>query len=55
MSDWGSGGRGFEPRQVRQHPFMEIDREIFSRVILSPTVSRRAASVSGRIMSTNTG
>ena len=34
-SDWRPGGCGFNPRQVRQHSFMEIDREIFSTVILS--------------------
>ena len=34
-SDWRPGGRGFNPRRGRQHPFVEIDREIFSTVILS--------------------
>ena len=34
-SDWRPGGRGFNPRQGRQHSFVEIDREIFSTVILS--------------------
>ena len=34
-SDWRPGGRGFNPRQGRQHSFMEIDHEIFSTVILS--------------------
>ena len=29
------GGRGFNPRQGGQHSFVEIDREIFSTVILS--------------------
>ena len=30
-----SGGRGFDARQVRHQSIMEIDHEIFSRVILS--------------------
>ena len=31
---------GFDPRQVRQHSFMEVDHEIFSMVILSlPLIS----------------
>ena len=34
-SDWTPGGRGFNPRRGRQHPFVEIDCEIFSTVILS--------------------
>ena len=34
-SDWRPGGRGFIPRRGRQHSFVEIDREIFSTVILS--------------------
>ena len=34
-SDWRPGGRGFNPRQGRQHSFVEIDHEIFSTVILS--------------------
>ena len=34
-SDWRPGGRGFNPHQGRQHSFVEIDREIFSAVILS--------------------
>ena len=34
-SDWRPGGRGFNPRRGRQHSFVEIDREIFSMVILS--------------------
>ena len=33
--DWRPGGRGFNPRQGQQHSFVEIDREIFSTVILS--------------------
>ena len=34
-SDWWSGDYGFDPHQVRQHPFMERDHEIISMVILS--------------------
>ena len=34
-SDLRPGGRGFNPRQGRQHSFVEIDHEIFSTVILS--------------------
>ena len=34
-SDWRPGGRGFNPRRGRQYSFVEIDREIFSMVILS--------------------
>ena len=34
-SDWRPGGRGFNPCRGRQHSFVEIDHEIFSRVILS--------------------
>ena len=33
--DWRPGGCGFNPRQGRQHSFVEIDHEIFSTVILS--------------------
>ena len=32
-SDWWLGGRGFDPRRVRQHSFVKIDLEIFSKVI----------------------
>ena len=35
LSDWRSGGHGFNPRRGRQHSFVEIDHEIFSTVILS--------------------
>ena len=31
-SDWRPGGRGFDPCRGRQHSFMEIDHELFSRV-----------------------
>ena len=34
-SDWRPGGRGLKPRRGWQHSFVEIDREIFSTVILS--------------------
>ena len=33
-SDWRPGGRRFNPHRGRQHSFVEIDREIFSTVIL---------------------
>ena len=47
-SDWRSGGRGFDPRRVRQHSFVEIDHEIFSTVILSlPLIQEGQLSVSG--------
>ena len=29
-SNWWSGGRGFDPRRVRQYSFMELDHETFS-------------------------
>ena len=29
-SDWGTGGRGFNPRRGRQYSFVETDYEIFS-------------------------
>ena len=48
-SDWRPGGRGFNPRQGRQHSLMEIDREISSRVILSlPLIQEGQLSVSGK-------
>ena len=47
-SDWRPGGRGFNPRQGRQHSFNEIDLEIFSTVILSlPLIQEGQLSVSG--------
>ena len=50
-SDWRPGGRGFNPRRGRQHSFMEIDREIFSTVILSlPLIQEGQLSVSGEKM-----
>ena len=46
-SDWRPGGHGFNPRRGRQHSFMEIDREIFSTVILSlPLIQEGQLSVS---------
>ena len=33
--DWRPGSRRFNPHWGRQHSFVEIDREIFSTVILS--------------------
>ena len=52
-SDWRPGGCGFNPRQGRQHSFMEIDREIFSTVILSPLLIQEGQlSVSGERMCT---
>ena len=47
------GDRGFNPRQGRQHSFMEIDHEIFSMVILSlPLIQEGQLSVSGERMCT---
>ena len=52
-SDWRPGGRGFDPRRGRQHPFVEIDHEIFSTVILSlPLIQEGQLSVSGERMCT---
>ena len=52
-SDWRPGGRGFNPCQGRQHSFVEIDREIFSTVILSlPLIQEGQLSVSGERMCT---
>ena len=52
-SDWRPGGRGFNPRQDRQHSFVEIDHEIFSTVILSlPLIQEGQLSVSGERMCT---
>ena len=51
-SDWRPGGRGFDPRRGRQHSFMEIDREIFSTVILSLLIQEGQLSVSGKRMCT---
>ena len=44
-------GRGFNPRRGLQHSFMEIDREIFSTVILSLVLIQEGQlSVSGERM-----
>ena len=52
-SDWRPGGHGFNPRQGRQHSFVEIDHEIFSTVILSlPLFQEGQLSVSGKRMCT---
>ena len=52
-SDWRPGGLGFNPRQGQQHSFVEIDREIFSTVILSlPLIQEGQLSVSGERMCT---
>ena len=52
-SEWRPGGRGFDPRRGRQHSFVEIDREIFSTVILSfPLIQEGQLSVSGKRMCT---
>ena len=52
-SDWRLGGRRFNPRRDRQHSFVEIDREIFSTVILSlPLIQEGQLSVSGERMCT---
>ena len=51
--DWRPGGRRFDPRRGRQHSFLEIDREIFSTVILSlPLIQEGQLSVSGERMCT---
>ena len=48
-SDWRPGGRGFNPCRGRQHSFVEIDREIFSTVILSLLLIQEGQlSVSGK-------
>ena len=51
--DWRPGGRGFNLRRGRQHSFVEIDHEIFSKVILSlPLIQEGQLSVSGERMCT---
>ena len=53
QSDWRPGGRGFSSHRGRQHSFVEIDREIFSTVILSLTLIQEGQlSVSGERMCT---
>ena len=50
-SNWRPGGRGFNPHRDWQHSFVEIDREIFSTVILSLLlIQERQLSVSGERM-----
>ena len=49
-SDWGPGGRGFNPRRGQQHSFVEIDHEIFSTASLS--LQEGQLSVSGERMCT---
>ena len=52
-SDWRPGGCRFNPRRGRQHSFMEIDREMFSTVILSlPLIQEGQLSVSSERMCT---
>ena len=56
LSDWRPGGHGFNPRRGQQHSFVEIDREIFSTVILSlPLIQEGQLSVSGERMCTIQG
>ena len=51
-SDWRPGGRRFNPAP-RSATFVEIDREIFSTVILSfPLIQEGQLSVSGERMCT---
>ena len=53
LSDLGPVGRGFNPRRGRQHSFVEIDHEIFSKVILSLLLIQEGQlSVSGERMCT---
>ena len=52
-SNWRPGGCGSDLRRGRQHSFMEIDREVFSTVILSlPLIQEGQLSVSGERMCT---
>ena len=52
-SDWRPGGRRFNAHRGRQHSFVEIDREIFSMVILSLTLIQEGQlSVSGERLCT---
>ena len=52
-SDWRPGGRGLNPHRGWQHIFVEMDREIFSTVILSlPLIQEGQLSVSGERMCT---
>ena len=52
-SNWRPGGCGSDLCRGRQHSFMEIDREVFSTVILSlPLIQEGQLSVSGERMCT---
>ena len=56
VSDCWSGGRGFDPRQVQQQSFVEIDNEIVSTVILSLLLIQEGQlSVSGERVCLSTG
>ena len=49
----GSGGRRYNPRRGQQYFFVEIDHEIFSKVILSLSLIQEGQlSVSGKRMCT---
>ena len=53
LSNWRPDGRRFNPRPGWQHSFVEIDREIFSTVILSLSLIQEGQlSVSGERMCT---
>ena len=55
-SDWRPGSHRFNPFRGQQHSCMEIDREIFSVVILSlPLIQEGQLSVSGERIVHNTG
>ena len=48
-------GRGFDPRRVQQHSFVETEHGIFSAVILSlPLIPEGQLSVFGERMCTST-
>ena len=52
----GSRGCGFDSCRVQQHPFVNIDHEMFSMVIFSlPPIQEGHLSVSGKRMCTSTG
>ena len=52
-SDWRPGGHRFNPHRGQQYSFVEIDREIFSTVILSLLLIQEGQlSVSGERMCT---
>ena len=52
-SYWKTGGRAFNPRRGRPYSFVEIDHEIFSKIILSlPLIQKGQLSVSGERMCT---